>query len=351
MDFSVSCVGEKEDFAIILGLIAMQLLYGSFSVFMSRVLSTGLNPQFVVIFGSLLTAIVLSPVAFFLEKRKRPSKLSPRLLIQFFCISIGGVTAFQSLLLLGIHKTSPAIASAMPNLSPSLVFLIAWFIGLEVVDLRSGRSWAKIVGTLVCLGGAMALAFLRGPSISHWLTSQAPDDDMFIGCMYLLVAVFALSCVTILQAATLMHYPAPLSLCAITYWMGSVFTAVLHVVQERGFDLGWSQLSPAALFGAALVGGFVNGTSFSFQAWSIKKKGPVMVSAFHPISTIWSAILSFLLLGDSLRLRSIIGMVLVFIGLYLVLWGKNKDRYALPLEANNEGGLLEKQEQIKPLLG
>ncbi|XP_031482226.1 WAT1-related protein At5g47470-like isoform X2 [Nymphaea colorata] len=325
MDLFASCVGGKEDLVIILGLIAMQLLYGSFSVFMSRVLSMGLNPQFVVIFGSLLAAIVLSPVAFFLEK----------------------VTVFQSLLFLGMHKTSSATASAMVNLSSALVFLIAWFIGLEMVDVRSRRSWAKIVGTLVCLGGAVTIAFRWGPPL---VTSESRKDEMIIGCMYLLVAVFAQSCSIILQAATLMHFPAPLSLCAINFWLGSVFTAVVHVVQGRGFDMGWSELSVAALFGVAVMGGFVDGICFSFKAWSIKKKGPVIVSIFHPLSTIWAAILSFFLLGDSLRWGSVIGMVIVFIGLYLVLWGKSKDRYALPLEANNEADVLEQQEQRKPLL-
>ncbi|KAF3780634.1 hypothetical protein EJ110_NYTH28615 [Nymphaea thermarum] len=191
---------------------------------------------------------------------KRPSKLSPRLLIQFCCIAVGG---------------------------------------LEVVDVRSRRSWAKIVGTLVCLGGAVTIAVRWGPPMAM-VTSETPKRDMIIGCTYLLVAVFAQSCSITLQAATLMHFPAPLSLCAINFWLGSVFTAVLHAVQERGFDMGCSRLSLAALSGVAVLGASVDGICFSFTAWSIKKKGPVIVSIFHPLSTIWAAILSFLLLGDSL---------------------------------------------------
>lgn len=36
------------------------------------------------------------------------------------------VTLFQSLLLEGIKLTSPAMATAMPNLAPGLIFIIAW---------------------------------------------------------------------------------------------------------------------------------------------------------------------------------------------------------------------------------
>lgn len=36
------------------------------------------------------------------------------------------VTLFQSLMLKGINLTSASMATAMPNLAPGLVFLIAW---------------------------------------------------------------------------------------------------------------------------------------------------------------------------------------------------------------------------------
>ncbi|MCI85997.1 auxin-induced protein 5NG4, partial [Trifolium medium] len=37
--------------------------------------------------------------------------------------------AFQSLFLKGISLTSAAMGTAMPNLAPGLIFIIAWTVG------------------------------------------------------------------------------------------------------------------------------------------------------------------------------------------------------------------------------
>jgi hypothetical protein len=44
----------------------------------------------------------------------------------FFLYFIFRVTLFQSLFLKGIKLTSPAMATAMPNLAPGIIFIIAW---------------------------------------------------------------------------------------------------------------------------------------------------------------------------------------------------------------------------------
>ncbi|CAN6476887.1 unnamed protein product [Victoria cruziana] len=252
---------------------------------------------------------------------------------------------------MGIQKTSPAIASAMPNLAPGLIFVIAAFLRLEKVDLKCRYSWAKIMGTLICLGGAVGMSLLQhgAPATGFGApTTGFADDDGLVGCMYLLTAVFVLSCIVILQAATLMQYPAHLSLVAITSLMGSIFTAAFQLVKEHRLDVGNSDLSPIYLFGLTMAGGLMNGICLSIQAWSVKKRGPVMASMFSPIGTVCSAVLSSVVLGDSLRLESIAGMALIFVGLYFVLWAKRKEGYSLP--EDDETYLLESQQQTKPLL-
>lgn len=41
-------------------------------------------------------------------------------------ISIRRVTMFQTLFVKGIQLTSPAMGTAMPNLAPGFIFIIAW---------------------------------------------------------------------------------------------------------------------------------------------------------------------------------------------------------------------------------
>ncbi|XP_058085362.1 WAT1-related protein At5g47470-like isoform X1 [Magnolia sinica] len=328
-----------EEFAIVAGLITMQVIYAVYGVFMSRLLSIGLSPLFLIIYGSLATSFILSPWAVYFEKSKWPSEFNPKLLIQFVLIAFGGVTAFPALMLMGIKETSPAIASAMPNLAPGLIFVIAWCLRLEKVDLKCKYSRAKITGTLVCLAGALSISFLQGPSISsapaahhgsqflNSLSNEATEKNRIMGCMYLLAAVVAVSCTMVLQASTLAEFPAPLTLCSVTSLIGTFLTGVLQFIQEGKIEIGTPLLTVGTLVGLSALGGSWSGLCIAFQAWSVRKRGPVLVSAFSPIGTVCTAILSALTLGEAITVGSIIGMLLMFGGLYFVLWAKKKEGY------------------------
>lgn len=344
-----------EDFVIISGLIAFQLVYASYGLLMNYLLSLGLNPLVLVIYASLATSFILAPFAIFFEKELWPKKLNPMLLVQFMLISVGGVTVFQGFMLMGIKNTSPAIASAMPNLAPGFIFIIAWCFKLEKVNLKCTYSRAKILGTLVCLIGALSMSLLQGssstmppPTTQQSLSVQntISNDKRIVGVMYLLSAIFVLSCTMVLQATTMVEFPAPISLCVITSLMGSIISGVVHVIQEGNLSTGLPSMTVEALIAYNLVGGVVNGITLSFQTWSMKKRGPVLVSMFSPLGTLCSVILTALTLGEAVTLGSMSAMLVMFSGLYLVLWAKRKEGYSNV----GDNGTLENQDIEKPLL-
>ncbi|EMS47107.1 Auxin-induced protein 5NG4 [Triticum urartu] len=76
------------------------------------------------------------------------------------------------------------------------------------------------------------------------------------------------------------------------------------------------------------------------QLWCTEKKGPVFVTMFNPVSTIMVAILAYFIFGENLYVGSIIGGVVVILGLYMLLWGKDKDQ-----EYNNAGAAASGEEQ------
>eukprot|EP00262_Sarcandra_glabra_P007447 TRINITY_DN2026_c0_g1_i3.p1 TRINITY_DN2026_c0_g1~~TRINITY_DN2026_c0_g1_i3.p1 ORF type:complete len:366 (+),score=45.84 TRINITY_DN2026_c0_g1_i3:167-1264(+) len=327
-----------EEVVIVVGLLSVQVIYAAYGVLMGHLLSIGFSPLFLVIYGSLATFIFFSPFAFFFERNKWPKKFDPVLLLRLVSIAFGGVAAFQGLMLLGIKKTSPAIASAMPSLAPGFIFIIAWCLRFEKVDLKCTYSRAKIMGTLVCLGGAMSISFLNGPPVSPLspssgnlvlsnLSTEPINKDRLVGCMCLIGAVFILSCIMVLQAATLANFPAPLSICASTSLIGSLISGTMQLIQEHKLETGFPSMSFGSLIGLALAGGIVNGVCVAFHAWCVKKRGPVLVSMFNPVGTVCSAVLSALILGDSPTLGSMSGMILMFCGLYCVLWAKKKEDY------------------------
>ncbi|XP_068634781.1 WAT1-related protein At5g47470-like [Aristolochia californica] len=340
---SVSDGAMVEQFLLVVGLIGVQVVLAVYGVLIFKLLATGLSLFVFIVYGSLVSAVFLSPFAIFCERSKWPRRFSPTLLAQLLFISFGGVTAFQSLLLLGMRNTSPAIASAMPNLAPGIIFTFAWIFGFEKVSLRCSYSRVKILGTIVCLGGALLMSFFqRLPSV-HSLSPHQDNgfqQDKLLGCIYLLAAVVLLASVMILQTAALKELPAPVTMCAITSLVGAVLTALVQLLREGKLEFKSDHLPLGTLIFYALAGGAVNGLCVVLQTWAVKKRGPVLVSMFSPIGTVCSVIISALTLREGITLGSLFGMCFMFMGLYFVLWAKNREDY-----------FPDDEDKQKPLLG
>uniref|UniRef100_A0A7N0VHW1 WAT1-related protein n=1 Tax=Kalanchoe fedtschenkoi TaxID=63787 RepID=A0A7N0VHW1_KALFE len=154
------------------------------------------------------------------------------------------------------------------------------------------------------------------------------DVDQIIGCVYLLAAVITLSGNMVLQATTLSEFPAPISLAAVISFVGIFTTLIVQLIQDHSFQLVLPNLSIQDLLTISLLGGVLNGSCTSFNGWALSRKGPVFVSMFNPISTVISAAISIISLGDTISFGSLAGMLLMFSGLYFVLWAKGKEGLA-----------------------
>ncbi|CAK7356369.1 unnamed protein product [Dovyalis caffra] len=238
--------------------------------------------------------------------------------IQFQVVDSDGFNLFWR----GIELTSPAMATAMPNLAPGLIFIIAWSLRLEKVKLSCVYSKVKIVGTLLCVVGAIIMSLMSSTESAKEskFSSTTPAADM---------------------AATLGDFPAPMSLCAITSLIGVVITAIVELIQNHKVDIGWPLMKLGDLVCYSVLGGAVGGVCVSFNGWAMKKRGPVLVSVFNPIGTVISVVFSVITLGDRINLGryagqnqflimsydNLAGMFLMFTGLYFVLWAKGKEGF------------------------
>ncbi|XP_052211576.1 WAT1-related protein At5g47470 [Diospyros lotus] len=322
-----------EEFAVVGGLIALQFVYAANTLLLSYFMSLGLKPLTIVIYSTSAAFLILSPLSILFERSKWPQKFSVKLSIQLVLIAFGGVTLFQTLMLKGIELTSPAIATAMPNLAPGIIFLIAAVLGFEKVELSCRYSKVKIAGTLLCVVGAIAMSILQGtnqpPSSKAEETNLQFSPQKIVGCAYLMAAVFVLSCNMLLQASALAEFPAPMSMFSITSVIGVVISATVEFIKDRKLDFGWSTVGFGSLLCYSLLGGLVGGVMVSFNGWALQKRGPVLVSMFSPIATVVSVIISCFTVGGLLSLGSLGGMLLMFTGLYLFLWAKGKEGFSI----------------------
>ncbi|KAI3833443.1 hypothetical protein MKW92_050543 [Papaver armeniacum] len=213
-------------------------------------------------------------------------KLTLALFAEIFVLSLLGVSLTLNMYFASLKYTSPTFLASMVNTiaSPTLIIAV-----VRVIDIKSIRGVAKVLGTVVSWLGVMTMTLYRGPAI------------LKISNTVLVVA----SCITwsmwYMQAITLKRYPAPLSL---TTWMSFVGAAHKPKPWAVGFNIDlW-----AIIYSGVVCSGLI----VFIQLWCTEKKGPVFVTMFNPVSTVLVAILAY--------------FILVIFGLYIVLWGKEGDK-------------------------
>ncbi|XP_052190935.1 WAT1-related protein At1g43650 isoform X2 [Diospyros lotus] len=268
-----------------IAMLFIQCVYAGMALFSKAAMAKGMNPCVFVVYRQAFASLALAPFAFFTE-RKNSSPLSCELLFKIFLVSLFGITVSLNLYYFAISYTSATFAAASTNLIPAITFIMAVLLRLESISIKQWHGVAKVLGSMLCVSGALVFAFVKGPLIklmnnyptelsqgvsSSSSVKSSSKEEWVKGCLVMLLANTAWSSWLIMQG---------IIVTGITYWM---------------------------------------------QVWVIDKKGPVFTVIFTPLALIITAISSSFLWKEVLYLGSGCGAILLVAGLYCVLWGKNKE--------------------------
>ncbi|KAL5800055.1 hypothetical protein ACOSQ3_033150 [Xanthoceras sorbifolium] len=268
-------------------------------------------------------------------------KIRPKMTFSiFFKIALLGLlepTIDQNLYYTGMKYTTATFTSAMCNILPAFAFILAWIFRFEKVNIMKIQSQAKILGTIVTVGGAMVMTLLKGPMLDFpWtkpedLTQETNTNTSSVqhpikGAIMIITGCFCWAGFIILQANTLKSYPTELSLTALICLMGAMEGTVVALVMEHGNPSVWALHFDFSVLAAVYSGVICSGIAYYIQGVIMKSKGPVFVTAFNPLSMVIVAILSSFVLSEVMYLGRVIGAIVIVIGLYMVLWGKSKDQ-------------------------
>jgi len=310
--------------------IIVQVASAGVYIMVRIALADGMNHYVFVTYRQIVATIIIAPLAYFSERKQRPPLTWP-VFFQIFLLGTG-IAITHNCYIPGLHYTSSTFAAAAFNLVPVFTFVIATLRRQEKVNLRSLRGQAKVIGTVISVGGAMVMTLYRGPELhflspgvkSHQITYRS-KPNIVLGSILVFVAVVVWSGYIAFQAPVLKRYPAPLSLAALMTLVSAVESALLGVISEHKnsnlWAIGWNiellSVIYSGLLGSALV--------FFLIAWGISKRGPVFVAVFNPLATIVTAILELIIIHVYLHLGRVVGAILIVVGLYTTLWGKAKD--------------------------
>ncbi|XP_022139004.1 WAT1-related protein At2g39510-like [Momordica charantia] len=322
------------------GVVFVQFGYAGMAILAKSALDQGMSQHVFVVYRHAVATLLIAPFAIVFDRKVR-TKMTFSLFMKIVMLGLLEPVIDQNLYYTGMKLTTATFTAAMCNILPAFAFLMAWACRLEKVNILKMGSQAKILGTIVTVGGAMVMTFIRGPmlnlpwtshnqlSASSSSASAAIHQDPLKGSLIIASGCICWSAFIILQAITLKAYPAEMSLTALICLVGTIGGSVVALVMDRGNPAAWSLHFDSQLLAIVYSGIICSGVTYYIQGVVMQTKGPVFVTAFSPLSMILVAIMSSFILSEIMFLGRVIGAVAIIAGLYLVLWGQSKDQLSV----------------------
>ncbi|XP_019186598.1 PREDICTED: WAT1-related protein At1g09380-like [Ipomoea nil] len=306
-------------------MVIVQLGYAGVNIVATAVMGAGMNPFIHIAYQQMFATIALAPLAYFLERKSRP-KMTPKIFFQILLASFFGLTGEQISFFVGLNNSTPTVASALGNLIPAITFIAA---------------------LVFSIGGAMLLTLYRGPvvigqSTIHWKyakntvnkNSSSSHGNVILGPIMVILSCCAYTAFLITQARLSKHYGAPYSSTALACFL-AVFECMIIALCVDHSVSDWT-LTPIRAVSTTYNGLVNSALRICLISWCIERKGPLYVAVFTPLLFVLTAILSWAFLREKIYTGTVVGSILIVVGLYTVLWVKKNELQVINVEDNNK---------------
>ncbi|XP_054789492.1 WAT1-related protein At5g40240-like [Prosopis cineraria] len=314
-----------------LGMVIAILSQTGSQVVIKIAMNGGIDKYVLIFYSYALSFLLLVPFIF-LFRRSQPPPLTFPSICRFFLLALFGFSA-TILAYVGIDLSSPTLATALFNLVPAFTFVLALIFRMEVVDFREYRSQAKVLGTIVSIGGAFVVIFYKGPPIfkNHSAVStymylfSSAQSNWVLGGFYCATDSFLTSLWYIYQVGSFTFFEAVIMVVVLfQIFFSTIMSAIfaLIVVTDPSAWVLRLDMGLVSIFHQAVVATVIR---FILCTWCVQKAGPLFCTMFKPIGIIFTVIMGALFLGDDFHLGSLVGAVIIVLGFYAVMWGKGKE--------------------------
>ncbi|XP_061350858.1 WAT1-related protein At1g25270-like [Gastrolobium bilobum] len=328
-------------------MVFVQIAYAAVNVLYKLAINDGMSMRVATAYRLTFAAAFTIPLALIYDRKKRP-KITWRVLSMAFLSGLFGGSLSLNLYSEGLALTSATFMLAMLNLIPGITYIMAISSGFEKLNLGVVEGKAKVIGTIIGIGGAMLLTFFKGIEIDIWSSKinlmhphhsqNGHTRSKMFGISCAIASCCSFSLWFIIQAKMNEEYPSHHSTSALMSTMGATQAIVLALCVDRDWSQ-WKLGYNIRLLTVAYSGIVTSGIVIIVTAWCIKMRGPLFASIFNPLQLLLVAVAAYLMLDEKLYLGSVLGAVLIVCGLYAVLWGKGKEMkkktQSVPFE--NEG--------------
>ncbi|WPJ97497.1 EamA family transporter [Coraliomargarita algicola] len=212
-------------------------------------------------------------------------------------LSALNISAFQALLFVAAYRLPGGIAAIAGALQPLIILALAW--GVDQI-----RPSGSAVGTALCAVAGMALLIL---------SPEAKWD--LVGICAALTASVSMAAGIFLSR----RWKSDMPLLAFTGWqlaLGGLLLLPLAIFIEPPL----ASLSMTNIVGYTYLS--ILGTLFAYALWfrGIARLSSVAVSALGLLSPVTAILLGWLMLGETMRLREILGILIVLASVFALQW-------------------------------
>ncbi|KAK8607029.1 hypothetical protein V6N13_052780 [Hibiscus sabdariffa] len=240
-----------------LAVILIQSIYAGMFLVSKAAFDGGMNNFIFVFYRQAAATVLLVPLALFFEWKTAPP-LSCRTFCKTFMLSLIGITLSLDINGVALVYTSATLAAATTNCLPVITFFIAVLLRMEALRLNTTVGIAKLVGILICLAGALTLAFYKGPhfklSCLHHLfedrhgrtlpsRTSSGGETWIKGCLLMLLSNIFWGLWLVLQGLVLKSYPSTLLFTALQCLLSTFQSFAIAIGVERDphqWRLGWN---------------------------------------------------------------------------------------------------------------
>ncbi|MEM7009321.1 MAG: DMT family transporter [Thermodesulfobacteriota bacterium] len=201
---------------------------------------------------------------------------------------------------LGEEYITAGLTSVMVTVAPLVTFIITVFF------LRTERF--SVIGVIGLLVGALGLVFVVG------LKNILGGSSVLIGAL-LIASGYTLFAINGIIAPMLAQNADPLA--ASVYYTGFA-TVMLWIITFIFGDPTSIKLTTGNITAELIMGVFSFASGFVVYYWLLNRAGPFFSSMTFYLIPIVGILGGFLVLSESIRISQVVGMMIVFLGVYLI---------------------------------
>lgn len=262
----------------------------------------GAMPVFVGSFARVtIGALVLAP--FLSDPRKAVAALTRRDWMLVALIAVFGMFGFSALMLYGMREVPGVVGAGVMSTTPAVT------AAASMLFLGDRPTWRKLAAIALAVGGVMILQ-LGG-------STGSGGGDLVLGSALVFAAVCCEAAYTLLGKLVSEHVD-PVLVAFLAAALSLPLFAPLAVWQLGDFHPGDVDADAWLALGWYGAGTLALGTWLWYSG--ITRTEGSVAAGFMGVMPVSALVLSYVLLGDALRLVHLAGFVVVFAGVLLVSW-------------------------------